>query len=519
MAIATIAAIASSAAAATTAPADQAVTDKGRVQGVTSGDVIAFKGIPYAAPPVGKNRWRAPQTAAAWPGVRDASSFGHDCAQHPMPGDAAPLSASPAEDCLYVNLWKPAGATSGHKLPVMVWIYGGGFVNGGSSSTVYDGTSFAREGVVLVSFNYRLGRFGFFAHPALTHEAGKSGLLGNYGYMDQIAALKWVQRNIAAFGGDPANVTVFGESAGGASVLALMTSPLAHGLFSKAIVQSGGGRASLLPMRRIAVDQPRLPSAEKVGVAFARSVGIAGTDATALRALRNLPADKVVNGMDMGSLINDTYVGGPLLDGKLVTGYPDALFAQRKQMKVPLIIGATGADFGITHAKTKDELFRMFGTHANAARMAYDPNGIADFHQIAQAVSADRMMVEPARLIARLAAEQNIPSYVYRFSYVAHSMRTELHAAPHASEIPFVFNTLPVRYGKTLTDADRETARSALAYWVAFAKTGDPGDAGGPQWPRYNPVQDVILGFTHDGPKAESDPWRKRLDLIEAAHR
>jgi para-nitrobenzyl esterase len=210
---------------------DQVTIDTGQLKGAVADGVVSFKGVPFAAPPVGDLRWRAPQPVKAWTGVRQATEFGADCMQKPFPGDAAPLGVTPAEDCLYVNLWLPQSGAAG-KLPVMVWIYGGGFVNGGSSPAVYDGSPFAKRGVVFVSFNYRLGRFGFFAHPALTKE-NPQGPLGNYGYMDQIAALKWVQRNVAAFGGDPGNVTIFGESAGGGSVLALMTSPLAKGLFHK----------------------------------------------------------------------------------------------------------------------------------------------------------------------------------------------------------------------------------------------------------------------------------------------
>src|SRR6185437_15341164 len=179
-------------------------TESGKVQGDAAGDVLSFKGIPFAAPPVGDLRWRPPHPASHWDGIRQATAYGHDCMQKPFPGDAAPLTTEPSEDCLVLNVWRPAAAGAA-KLPVMVWIYGGGFVNGGSSPAVYDGSQFARQGLVFVSFNYRLGRFGFFAHPALTRESS-DGLLGNYGYMDQIAALRWVQKNIQAFGGDPKNV-------------------------------------------------------------------------------------------------------------------------------------------------------------------------------------------------------------------------------------------------------------------------------------------------------------------------
>jgi para-nitrobenzyl esterase len=210
----------------------------GLVEGAVAGDVLSFKGIPYATPPVGALRWRAPQPVAAWKGARKADAFASDCMQVPFPSDAAPLGTPPAEDCLYLNVWRPA--TDAKRRPVLVWLHGGGFVNGGSSPAVYDGSAFARRGLVFVSLNYRLGRFGFFAHPALT--AAHEGPLGNYGLLDQIAALRWVQRNIARFGGDPARVTLIGESAGGVSVLDLMASPMAKGLFRQTVVMSGGGR-------------------------------------------------------------------------------------------------------------------------------------------------------------------------------------------------------------------------------------------------------------------------------------
>src|SRR4051794_34222839 len=288
------------------AAVDQVKIDTGQLKGLIDGKVVSFKGIPFAAPPVKENRWRPPQPIHAWTGVHDAREYGSDCMQLPFPGDAAPLGVTPREDCLYVNVWAPV-ERSGGKLPVMVWIYGGGFVNGGSSPAVYSGQRFAENGVVLVSFNYRLGRFGFFAHPALTKET-PSGPLGNYGYMDQIAALQWVKRNVAAFGGDPGNVTIFGESAGGGSVLAMMTSPLARGLFHKAIIESGGGRSGLMAARYVDHAVPGgAPSGESVGVAFGKSAGIEGEDAAALARLRSLPADRVVNGLNMATMMTPTY--------------------------------------------------------------------------------------------------------------------------------------------------------------------------------------------------------------------
>lgn len=294
----------------------------GRVRGVDDGQVAAFKGIPFAAPPVGDLRWRAPQPVPPWRDVLDASTFMADCAQAPFPSDAAPSGVAAAEDCLGINVWKPSSPASDTPLPVLVWIYGGGFVNGGSSPAIYDGSAFARRGVILVSFNYRLGRFGFFAHPALTAEARALGEpVGNYAYLDQIAALKWVRDNIAAFGGNPGNVTLFGESAGGGSVMQLLATPAAAGLFQRASALSGSGRGSLLgarPLSRASADGR--PSAEAVGLAFARQNGIEGEGGEALAALRALPTETVVDGLNMATMgrAGETYTGGPVLDGSIV---------------------------------------------------------------------------------------------------------------------------------------------------------------------------------------------------------
>lgn len=490
--------------------------DAGALAGQTAGGVTAFKGIPYAQAPVGPLRWRAPQPVAPWSGVRAATAFGADCAQHPFGGDAAPLGVTPAEDCLYLNVWRPAAAAS-KPLPVMVWLHGGGFVNGGSSPAMYDGAGFARRGVVLVSLNYRLGRFGFFAHPALRAEAGMRDMLGNYGYMDQLAALCWVQRNVAAFGGDPKNVTLFGESAGGASVLALMTTPLSTGLFHKAIVESGGGRGALLPMRDMRDDKPGLPSAEAVGIAFAKSARIDGDDSAALAKLRALPADRIVAGLDMGSMFNPTYTGGPVRDGQIVIDTPDAIIRRGGQLKVPVMIGATSADLGGGRVKDKTTLFAAFGPHAARAQAAYDPNGNTPLDLLASAVGADRVMVEPARLVARLVSSQGLPAYVFRFSYVAQAIRADTPGATHASELPFVFDTVRARYGDKTTQEDLAAANRTISYWVAFARQGNPNTAGLPHWPRMTPSGDTLLNFTHAGPLAGPDPWKARLDVTAAS--
>jgi para-nitrobenzyl esterase len=449
----------------------QIKVDGGIVAGAVHDGVLSFKGIPFAAPPVGALRWRPPQPVSGWSAVRRAVSYGPDCMQVPFPEDAAPLRSALSEDCLYLNVWRPARASS--KLPVMVWIYGGGFVNGGTSPAVYDGSQFARDDIVLVSFNYRLGNFGFFAHPALSAEQ-RGAALGNYAFMDQIAALQWVQRNSGAFGGDPANVTVFGESAGGASVHVLLTSPLARGLFRKAIIESAGGRPGV---RVLAPLSGGAEAAEAIGVALARRFGVKGQGPEALARLRAVPAGELVSGLNMATAGRDaTYVGGPILDGKLCLGAPTDLYAAGQGAPVPIMIGANSMDLG-----------------------------------------GDQRMLEPARAIARLLTARGQPVFLYRFSYVAESLRATLEGAPHASEIPFVFDTVAARYGKELTAADEAAARAVHRYWVAFAREGAPQVQGEPAWPAYDAQRDLIMDFTAHGPVAGPDPLKARLDRAERA--
>jgi para-nitrobenzyl esterase len=459
----------------------EARVDGGTVRGVLEHGVITFKGIPFAAPPVGALRWAPPRPVKRWAGVRPALHFAPDCVQLPTPGDAAPLRTVPREDCLYLNVWRPRASSAGG-LPVMVWIYGGGFVDGGTSPAVYDGTEFARDGIVLVSCNYRLGNFGFFAFPPLSRPAA-GGLLADYTFMDQIAALQWVRRNAASFGGDPRNVTIFGESAGGMSVNALLMSPLARGLFAKAIIESGGGRGNIYPLRHLSGSPD---SAEAMGVRLARHLGVDGTGAAALAALRALPAARLVNGLDLATRENDpNFVGGPILDARLYPAAPTAVYAAGGGARVPVIIGANTEEIG-------------------------PPN-------VPATVGADRWMVEPARAVARLLSGRGQRVYEYRFGYVATSLRDTLSGAPHASEIPFVFDTVAAHYGKQTSRGDEAMARIVHAYWVAFARTGRPAPRAEPAWPRYQRSSDRLMDFTDRGPVPQPDPWRRRLDSAEQA--
>lgn len=478
--------------------------DGGKVEGVEQGDIVAFKGIPYAAPPVGDLRWQPPAPVVPWDGVRKANTYGYDCLQNPFPGDAAPLGGPMAEDCLYINVWAPK-PQPGVKRPVMVWVHGGGFVNGGSSPGVYDGSAFARSGVVLVSLNYRVGRFGFFAHPALTAQAG-SAPTGNFGFMDQVAALKWVRRNIEAFGGDPANVTLFGESAGGRSVHVMLTAPAAKGLFDKAIIMSGGGRATGLGLVSLA-------EAEKRGVNFARKAGVEDMGPAGLAALRALPADRIVDGLDMRSIMGagvDHY-SGPMKDGKFLAEEPAVSVAAGRFQRLPLMIGATGLDgFPIGDL---DELFKGFGPNEAAAREAYaSPVPMLTTWKIV----GDRIFIEPARYLARQWADAGLPTFAYRFSYVVESQRGQMFGATHASEIPYAFRTIDIRYPDAVTAADQAVSKAYHDYFVSFARDGRPAVAGLPAWEAYDPQRDMILDFTEQGPRFTADPLRRRLDLMES---
>ncbi len=493
----------------------------GSVTGIVDKTVVAFKGIPFAAPPVGPLRWQAPQPVKAWSGVHAANAFGHDCMQLPFPSDAAPLGTTPAEDCLVLNIWRPAGASPGSRAkarPVVVWIYGGGFVNGGSSPAVYDGAAFARQDVLFVSFNYRLGRFGFFAHPALS--AANEGPLGNYGLLDQIAALKWVRANIAKFGGDPTRVTLMGESAGGSSVLNLMASPMAKGLFQQAISMSGGGR-KLVGGVALRTTSPGVVSAEEMGVNFAQTVGIVGTDAKALAALRALPAEQVrgdINLANRGPIDKPTYVGGPIVDGRIVIGTTDGAMRAGTAMRIPMMVGSTSADIGFFTEKSKEALFAAFGPQAAAVRAAYDPAGTAALSAVGPEVARDRLMVEPARFVAQQTQRAGQPAFLYRFGYVAESMRTDWPGAPHATDIPYFFDTVAAKYGAALTAQDASAGKLANAYVVNFIRKGDPNGAGLPAWSAFDTAKDNVQILGAQG-SAENviDTMKPHLDAIQAA--
>lgn len=463
------------------APAEEgpvASTASGPVRGATVANVTSFKGIPYASPPVGPLRWHAPAPARPWTNVRDATAYGNDCVQARLPGDVANTKLPMSEDCLFLNLWTPQ-PRSGAKLPVMVYIHGGGFSTGSGSAAILDGTHLAARGVVVVTFNYRLGRFGFFAHPALTREAG-GGPTGNWGLMDQIAALEWVKRNVAAFGGDPANVTIFGESAGAESVNRLMVSPAARGLFTKAIAASGGGRDRW----------PDMAAAEAKGIAFA-----AREKAADLAALRALPADKVQGGIN---LLNgdEKHYSGPITDGRIVTGDTDTLFAAGKARGIDYIVGSNSDELGFIPTLFLSGFIAKatatLGAGAEAVRAAYGSPTAYDRH-----IPSDITFTEPARALALRQASAGTPVWLYRFGYVSEDKRKPSAGAAHASDVPFQFDNLAAAGGKA-SAADLATARLVADYWTRFAKTGDPNGPGLPAWPRLAAGRGSLLLIGND---------------------
>lgn len=471
----------------------------GALVGTQDSDVVSFKGVPFAAPPVGVLRWRPPQPVKPWLGARAADKYGPICQQNYDPEDngVGPVPAS--EDCLTLNVFTPIGAKA---LPVMVWIHGGGFVNGSGTAALYDGSGLARQEVVVVTLNYRLGRFGFFAHPALTAEA-KGQPVGNYGLMDMIAALKWVRANISHFGGAPSAVTIFGESSGGVAVNDLMASPRANGLFARAIVESGLGREVALS----------LPAAERVGVTFATQMGLPDATSTNLRALT---PEQILKAGDPDPGAG----GGSIVDGKILVMRPAEAFAQGLEAKVPYISGWNSLEIpvlvsnldGLLHSLPETILPHRSPDVLRRLASAYPDQPTYTAH-----IASDLLFTEPALNLARLHSSHGQPTFVYQFSVVSPSERTHLMGAPHASERQYVFKTLA--RSPWPTDAnDAVQANIMSAYWVAFAKTSNPNGAHRPHWPTFDASRNELLEFTNGGPEVIPTPRGPAMEAITKAH-
>ncbi len=410
----------------------------------------------------------------------------------------------------------------------MVWIHGGGFTGGSGSGPGSAGDAFAKQGVILTTINYRLGRLGHFAFPALSKEHPEE-FKGSYAYMDQIAALKWIKENIAAFGGDPNNVTIFGFSAGGVSVHSLLTIPAAKGLFHKAIGESSGGRDGVLtgrPINKENADPLYAVSAETIGINFARKHKIQTTDASALAKLRSLTVEEIVDGGQENDSSGVRIYSGPIFDGKLVVETAESAYKAGRPARVPLIIGNCSAEIGgafVSTSKSKEELFALFGELEAEAKAAFDPEGNKEFAEVLTKFNTDWVWGEPARMTARAFVTKGAPTYVYQFGYVPAAMRTRApYGAGHGSEVSFVFNTLNARWGAPGEAApeEKELARIMNTYWTNFAKTGNPNGTGVPVWPLYDTQKEEIMDIELDGkPVIKPDPRKARFNVIEKAFR
>ncbi|MBN9662226.1 MAG: carboxylesterase family protein [Acidobacteria bacterium] len=485
-------------------------TAAGKVRGVAlpaPGGAV-FKGIPFAQPPVGDLRWKPPVAAKAWTGVREATEYGAPCAQVSAEWNAKTAAAG-SEDCLTLNVWTPQWPARGAR-PVMVWIHGGANMGGsargaGGIEPAFDGASLASRGVVVVTVQYRLGIFGFFAHPELTAESAHHGS-GNYGLLDLAAALQWVKANIAQFGGDPKNVTIFGQSAGAMDVGYLMVSPLAQGLFHRAIAQSGtvliGGRPTAT-----------LAQAEETGRQLAAKMNAPATGAPAY--LRKLSTAEVLKA-------SPPYGGGgplrpaPDVDGYFLTKSPGELFASGAQAAVPLMIGNNGREWNFTgpedglkkgiaatFGSLAPQALKLYGLDGGAPQQGYPPYGNAGSQ-----FSTDTSFRCPSVLIAGQHSRR-APTYQYEFTVGPVEKGT-----PHSGELQYVFG---VRGVQETADPDPTQTKRVQGYWVNFAKSGDPNGAGLPRWPKYDAAKREYLELSNEGPIVKADLRGKVCSLfIEA---
>ena len=475
--------------------------DTGLISGAVVGekqDIHVYKGIPFAAPPVGDSRWKPPQPAAQWQGVKACTEFG------PAPmgyySSSFPFYSKPSEDCLYLNVWTPAKTTS-DKLPVMVWIYGGAFRFGEGSNPGYDGTNLVQDGVVLVTFNYRLGPLGFLAHPLLSKEDAHNSS-GNYGLLDQIAALQWVQKNIAAFGGDPNRVTIFGQSAGATSVIWLMASPLTTGLFQRAISESAYEGMLFADIRESKYGtEPK----EKMGEQLVKALGC-DTAADPIACMRAKSAQEI---MDAGKPPTDVLAAGyryePCVDGWVITDLPLSVFEAGKQQDVPLLIGSMADEWSLFQLLVKPSIDsyktyvnNTFGDKAQQVLTMYPASNEKE------ATTSDKQVLTlitftcPARAYASSMSKVKSPAYFYQFSRVPPGAKA--FGAFHAMDINYVFTNFrpilsPLKPDVYFADIDRALGQSIMDYWTNFAANGDPNGEGLTTWPVYNAGTRQYLDF------------------------
>ena len=480
---------------------------EGWVQGSVEQGVATFRGIPYAAPPTGEWRWRPPRAVTPWTGTRDATAFGPICPQPSL--DGTPIAADAiSEDCLTINVWTPARHTRNAKLPVMVWIHGGAFFVGSSAQWLDQGPSdLARNDIVLVSFNYRIGRLGFFAHPAFT-AAHPGEPIANYWLMDQVAALQWVARNIAAFGGDPANVTIFGVSAGGSSVNALVATPKAKGLFAKAIAQSGGGLMNA---------GTSLDDAEQNGVEFASRLGVEATDASAAAKLREFTPAQILAAERGPPTFNAMY------DGTYLASSIASYFVSGAANDVPYIAGTTSNEFSVFAMMGLDaEKFRQrFDVDLASLRSVYERSGPITDAELVRQAGTDAIFTTGAHGLARLASRSGVPAYTYQFAYLPAAKRGVLPGVPHGGDQPYLFGVdyrFPGASMPKPSSEDRDIAAIMQGYWVNFARSGDPNGPGLPPWPAYDlqsPQTLVIDETTRAVPRFREGPLQAWFEILE----
>jgi len=483
------------------------ITETGAVEGIRDGPLIVFKGIPFAEPPIGALRWREPQPPAPWRGVRKAAAFAPACMQTgvSMPGEAPPTVS---EDCLYLNIWAPADARG---LPVIMWIYGGGFFNGSASMPLYWGDRLARRGAIIVTIGHRVGPFGFLAHPELTAESPHHSS-GNYGFEDQIAALRWVQRNISAFGGDPGRVTIAGQSAGAASVSILMASPLAKGLFQRAIGESGG---MFEPMQLAPGYQ--LANAERGGVAYAKSVG-----AASLAELRALPAAALLAG-------KAGEISHPVIEPYVLPRSPYDVFAAGEQNDAPILIGSNAdearsliPDLATVKAATFDaDIAKRWGALPPPLLAAYPHATDAEAVRARLDFERDLRFGWDIWAWARLQSLNGKgPVYYYQFAHSPPFPKDSVYAGwgpSHFSELWYSFDHLGQQASWAWTADDRALSEAMARYWVDFARDGDPNGRGLPAWPRYT-ISDPKVIFLDEPLRSGPLTTLKTLSVFDAIY-